>query len=75
LYGPDGQWKDEEKDEVKGKRVIEPCAQRKCPCGVNAKHGIVPSELGVGYYCGHVVGNDMVGSCVVSIFNVALSYC
>ncbi|XP_062185874.1 uncharacterized protein LOC133889361 [Phragmites australis] len=59
LYGPDGQWKDEEKDEMKEKRVIEPCAPRKCPCDVNANHGIVPSELGVGYYCGHVIGNDM----------------
>jgi hypothetical protein len=26
-----------------------------CKCSVGAKYGLVPSELGVGYFCGHMV--------------------
>jgi len=29
--------------------------KRNCPCGVLAKYGLVPSELGVGLYCGHTL--------------------
>ena len=60
LYGPEGEWIEEVQDQVKGNMVIEPCRPRKCTCGVKARYGIVPSELSVGYYCEHAVGNDMV---------------
>ena len=40
--------------------MIEPRHPRSCTCGVKARYGIVPSELGVGYYYGHVVGKDIV---------------
>jgi hypothetical protein len=26
-----------------------------CKCGIEAKYGLVPSELGVRYFCGHMV--------------------
>jgi hypothetical protein len=31
-----------------------------CKCGIEAKYGLVPSELGVGYFCGHMVDYDEV---------------
>jgi hypothetical protein len=34
-----------------------------CKCGVQAKYGLVPSELGVGYFCGHMVDYDEVDIC------------
>jgi hypothetical protein len=30
-------------------------------CGIEAKCGLVPSELSVGYFCGHMVDYDKVG--------------
>ena len=32
-----------------------------CKCGIEAKFGLVPSEIGVGYFCGHMVDYDEVG--------------
>ena len=32
-----------------------------CKCGIEAKYLLVPSELGVGYFCGHMVDYDEVG--------------
>jgi hypothetical protein len=29
-----------------------------CQCGVPARQGFVPSELGYDYFCGNVVGED-----------------
>jgi hypothetical protein len=29
-----------------------------CQCGVLARQGVVPSELGYDYFCGNVVGED-----------------
>ena len=29
-----------------------------CQCGVRARKGVVPSELGYGYFCGNVVGEN-----------------
>jgi hypothetical protein len=29
-----------------------------CQCGVLARQGVVPSELGYGYFCGNIVGED-----------------
>ena len=42
---------------------MDACASRvgrHCPCGVLANYGLVPSELGVGLYCGHMVDHDLV---------------
>ena len=33
----------------------------KCECGVKANYGIVPLELGIGHWCGHMVEYDEVG--------------
>jgi hypothetical protein len=27
-------------------------------CGLQARHGLVPSEIGYGYFCGNIVGED-----------------
>jgi hypothetical protein len=32
-----------------------------CKCGIEVKYGLVLSELGVGYFCGHMVDYDEVG--------------
>jgi hypothetical protein len=29
-----------------------------CQCGVQARQGVVPSELGYGYFCDNIVGED-----------------
>jgi hypothetical protein len=43
-----------------------------CKCGIEAKYGLVPFELGVGYFCGHMVDYDEVGiySFICTSFNV-----
>jgi hypothetical protein len=51
---------------VKGKEKNEWAEDLKfdpvlCKCGIEAKYGLVPSELGVGYFCGHMVDYDEVG--------------
>ena len=33
----------------------------KCECGVKSNYGLVPSELEIGYYYGHMVDYDEVG--------------
>ena len=30
-------------------------------CGIKVKYGLVPSEFGVGYFCGHMVDYNEVG--------------
>ena len=32
----------------------------KYECGVNSNYDLVPSELGIGHYCGHMVDYDEV---------------
>jgi hypothetical protein len=32
-----------------------------CKCGIEAKYGLNPFELGVGYFCRHMVDYDEVG--------------
>jgi hypothetical protein len=32
-------------------------------CGVEAKYGLVPSELGVGYFCGYMIDYDEFDIC------------
>nr|AWA44939.1 hypothetical protein SO29L03_000005 [Saccharum officinarum] len=31
-------------------------SDRKCKCGIKAREGVVPSELGYGHYCGNAYG-------------------
>jgi hypothetical protein len=64
-YGPKSYWP-ESKDK-KGKEVeVELVApDRNCRCGIVGNYGLVPSELGIGYYCGHMIGDDMVGFLVI----------
>ena len=57
LYGPRPRWPKREKDNVYAPRGR---VQRQCPCGVPANYGLVPSQLGVGLFCGHMVGGDVV---------------
>jgi hypothetical protein len=60
-YGPKSYWL-ESYGKEKGKEKEEDfhAPERKCDCGVVASNGLVPSELGIGYYCGHMVGDDLV---------------
>ncbi|CAO2197684.1 unnamed protein product [Urochloa humidicola] len=58
LYGPKSYWP--EPVEEKGKEKVQLIApERKCLCGVVVNYGLVPSELGIGSYCGHMVGDDL----------------
>ena len=64
MYGPLCHWPE---PEVKEKRYNQwPEEEMKfdpvlCKCGIESKYGLVPSELGVGYFCGHMVDYDEVG--------------
>jgi hypothetical protein len=60
-YGPKSYWP--KSKEKKGKEVeveLIPL-DRNCRCDIAGNYGLVPSELGIGYYCGHMSGDDMVG--------------
>ena len=50
--------KGKEKEE---KSIIYKAPPVKCDCGVKSNYGLVPSELGIGHYCGHMVEYDEVG--------------
>ena len=41
-----------------------------CKRGIEAKYGLVPFELGVGYFCGHMVDYDEVD--IYFLFALAL---
>ena len=43
------------------KRVIYKAPPVMCECGVKSNYGLVPSELRIGHYCGHMVDYDEVG--------------
>jgi hypothetical protein len=63
LYGPRSNWPESEATE---KKKIEWAKELKSDpvlykCGIEAKYGLVPSELGVGYFCRHMVDYDEVG--------------
>ena len=65
LYGPKNQWPEEPPKTKKKKkeRVIFKAPPVMCECGVKANYDLVPSELGVGHYCSHMVDYDEVGYC------------
>ncbi|TVU10989.1 hypothetical protein EJB05_44547, partial [Eragrostis curvula] len=61
-HGPKPQYPDPNllpDDVLYGEKL--PCWERPpllCRCGVRARKGVVPSQLGYGYYCGNTVGED-----------------
>jgi len=61
VYGPKSYWP-EPTEKEKQDEVIMPSTEMKCRCGVLANYGLIPSELGIGYYCGHMLGDDFVSS-------------
>jgi hypothetical protein len=65
LYGPRSHWPEPEAKEKKKNEWVEDLKfdHVLCICGIEAKYGLVPSELGVGYFCGHMVDYDEVGIC------------
>jgi hypothetical protein len=58
-----GKEKNEWAKELKFDRVL-------CKCGIEAKYGLVLSELGVGYFCRHMVDYDEVA--IYLLFPLAL---
>ena len=63
LYGPKNKWPEEppKAKQKKKERLIYKAPPVKCECGVNSNYGLVPSELGIGHYCGHMIDYDEVG--------------
>jgi hypothetical protein len=53
-----GRGKEKEKNEWAEELKFDPVL---CKYGIEAKYGLVPFELGVGYFCGHMVDYDEVG--------------
>jgi hypothetical protein len=49
-----GKEKNEWAEELKSDPVL-------CKCGIEGKFGLIPSELGVSYFCEHIVYYDEVG--------------
>ena len=46
--------------EKKKERVIYKAPPIMCECGVKSNYDLVPSELGMGHYCGHMLEYDEV---------------
>jgi len=64
LYSPKNQWPEPPKAKKKKKeRLIYKAPLVKCECGVKANYGLVPLDLGIGHWCGHMVEYDEVGYC------------
>ena len=64
LYGPNNQWlKPPKVKEKKKERIIIEAPPVTCECGVKANYVLVPSELEIGHWCGHMVDYDEVGYC------------
>ena len=63
LYGPKNKWPKEppKAKQKKKERLIYKAPSVKCEYGVKSNYGLVPSELGIGYYCGHMIDYDEVG--------------
>jgi hypothetical protein len=50
-----GRGKGKEKNEWAEELKFDPVL---CKCGIEAKYGLVPSNLGAGYFCGHMIDYD-----------------
>ena len=57
MYGPKNKWPEEppKAKQKKKERLIYKAPLVKCECSVKSNYGLVPSELGIGHYCGHMV--------------------
>ena len=62
-YGPKNHWPEPKAKEKKRERIIIEAPSVMCECGVKANYGLVPLELGIGHWCGHMVDYDEVGYC------------
>jgi hypothetical protein len=63
LYGTKNQWPEPPKEKEKGKkkqRLIYREPPVMCKCVIKSNYGLVPLELGIGHYCGHMVDYDEV---------------
>ena len=58
LYGPKNQWPELKAKENKKERIIIEARPVMCECGVKANYDIVPSELRICHWCGHMVDYD-----------------
>ncbi|CAO2043780.1 unnamed protein product, partial [Urochloa humidicola] len=60
IYGPKSRWPTEEKIQAfETGKEIWPCEKEprpRCKCGIFARRGVVPSELGYGWFCGNSFG-------------------
>ena len=76
LYGPKNQQLEEPRNvkEKKKEWVIYKAPPVMCECGVKSNYGLVPSELGIGHYCGHMVEYDEVGYFLVNIKSYFVSF-
>ena len=65
LYGPKNKWSEEppKAKQKKKEMLIYKAPPVKCDYGVKSNYGLVPLELGIGHYCGHMVDYDEVGYC------------
>jgi len=61
MYGPKSDWPTQEKIQTfETGKEIWPCEKEprpRCKCGIYARKGVVPSELGYGWYCGNSFGD------------------
>ena len=59
-------------------RVIYKAPPVMCEYAVKSNYGLVPSKLGIGHYCGHMVDYDEVGHCCgkheIVFFSLAKTY-
>jgi hypothetical protein len=53
--------KEKEKEKEKKEKLIYRNPPVMCECGVQSNYGLVPSSLGIGHYCGHMVDYNEVG--------------
>ena len=64
--------------EKKKERVIFKAPPVMCEYSVKSNYSLVPSELGIGHYCGHMVDYDEVGYCCgkhkIVFFSFAKTY-
>jgi hypothetical protein len=61
VYGPGSHWPDDLELLMSLDSYDLPCHYAPhplCQCGVQARHRVVPSELGYGYFCGNIVSED-----------------
>ena len=61
IYGPKSHWyyTEEQIKEFESGKEKWPCERAprpRCKCGILARRGVVPTELGYGWYCGNSFG-------------------